>query len=95
LPHARTVEGDGDVEEERRLAYVAVTRARAHLTVSWCRTRARYGKLVPRDRSRFLEGLPDDDVEWLDGEMRARTEDEKKAVVDAYRAQIRAKLGLG
>ena len=95
LPHARTVEGDGDVEEERRLAYVAVTRARAHLTVSWCRTRARYGKLVPRDRSRFLEGLPDDDFEWLDGEMRARTEDEKKAVVDACRAQIRAKLGLG
>ncbi len=51
--------------------------------------------LVPRDRSRFLEGLPEDDVERLDGEMRARTEDEKKAVVDACRAQIRAKLGLG
>ena len=75
------------------LAYVAVTRARApHGELV---PHARYGKLVPRDRSRFLEGLPDDDVEWLDGEMRARTEDEKKAVVDAYRAQIRAKLGLG
>ena len=96
LPHARTVEGDGDVEEERRLAYVAVTRAREHLVVSWAQTRNKYGRMVGRDRSRFLEDLPAESVVYADGNMlKPRTPAEKEQLAQDYRAQIRAKLGIG
>lgn len=95
LPHARTTEGDGDVEEERRLAYVAVTRARERLVVSWAKTRNKYGRMVERDRSRFLEGLPEDAVEYRDGDMmQARTPQEKEAFAQDYMAKIRAQLGI-
>ena len=53
LPHGRSVEEDS-VEEERRLAYVGVTRARQGLTLSWCRERARAGRRAPCHPSRFL-----------------------------------------
>jgi superfamily I DNA/RNA helicase len=53
LPHEKSVEED-TVEEERRLAYVGITRAREHLTVTHARERARYGKRTERSPSRFL-----------------------------------------
>jgi DNA helicase II / ATP-dependent DNA helicase PcrA len=55
ISHAKT---DAEVEEERRLLYVAVTRARQHLTISWAQQRPGYsGKLVTRRPSRFLYNL--------------------------------------
>ena len=55
LSHAKT---DTEIEEERRLLYVAVTRARRHLTVSWTQRRPGYsGKIVSRRPSRFLYNL--------------------------------------
>ncbi|MCE9616241.1 MAG: UvrD-helicase domain-containing protein [Lentisphaerae bacterium] len=53
LPHARSV-ADGNVEEERRLAYVGITRARRRLTVTYTESRARYGKRATVLPSRFL-----------------------------------------
>jgi DNA helicase-2/ATP-dependent DNA helicase PcrA len=53
IVHARTAEA---VEEERRLLYVAVTRAREHLYLSWASTRAAGGR-GGRQRSRFLDGV--------------------------------------
>ena len=95
LPHARTLEGDGEIEEERRLAYVAVTRARERLVVSWARTRNKYGRMVNRDRSRFLEDLPPDAVEETDGDMLPkRTAEQKEALAQDYMAQIRARIGI-
>jgi DNA helicase-2/ATP-dependent DNA helicase PcrA len=69
LPHARTLDEratdvtpDGDaatsLEEERRLFYVAVTRARDRLSMSRCKVRGMRGKLVPRTPSRFLAEIP-------------------------------------
>ncbi|MGZ3687306.1 MAG: 3'-5' exonuclease, partial [Bdellovibrionota bacterium] len=58
LPHKRTIEGAEDLSEERRLCYVGITRARDHLILSRVRNRIRYGKPVPRYRSRFLEEVP-------------------------------------
>src|SRR6185369_7363498 len=52
IVHAQS---DEEIEEERRLLYVGVTRARVHLTLSWALTRAEGGR--PRRRSRFLDGL--------------------------------------
>ncbi len=53
LPHARSVKED-TVEEERRLMYVGVTRARRNLTLTHARTRAKFGKRVETSPSRFL-----------------------------------------
>ena len=53
LPHARAV-AEGGVEEERRLAYVGITRAMTHLTLSFAAERAKYGKRVASVPSRFL-----------------------------------------
>ncbi len=95
MPHQRTLEGDGEIEEERRLAYVAVTRARKKLVVSWARARTRWGREVKRTRSRFLEGLPASAVEMLDGEIPVvRTEEEKDEIARRFMAEIRSKLGM-
>ena len=57
LPHSRSkVEGTGD--EERRLFYVAVTRAMLTLKISHCESRKKYGQLVPCQPSPFLSELP-------------------------------------
>ena len=63
LPHRTSVE-EGNIEEERRLAYVGITRAQKTLTISLCARRKRAGELIEVDPSRFLEELPEEDLEW-------------------------------
>lgn len=63
LPHANSIES-GSLEEERRLAYVGITRAQRTCTFSYCRQRNRYGQLVNCQPSRFLEELPAQELEW-------------------------------
>jgi DNA helicase II / ATP-dependent DNA helicase PcrA len=58
FPLGRSVEQPGGVEEERRLAYVGLTRARERLYLSWARTRYRNGRLELAEPSRFLDALP-------------------------------------
>jgi len=61
LPHKNSIELD-DVEEERRLAYVAITRARETLTFSRVLKRSRYGEVSRCEPSRFLSELPQEDL---------------------------------
>jgi len=63
LPHRNSIEGDA-VEEERRLCYVGITRARQTLTLSFCAKRKQYGDFLNCSPSRFLDELPSEDVEW-------------------------------
>ncbi len=70
FPHARALDeaesNQGDpIEEERRLAYVAVTRAKRVLTISWARARRLYGLQKIREPSRFLGNLPREHVELI------------------------------
>ncbi|HYK83468.1 MAG TPA: UvrD-helicase domain-containing protein [Gemmatimonadales bacterium] len=58
FPLARTVGEPGGLEEERRLCYVGLTRAREKLYLSWARTRYRNGRLELAEPSRFLDALP-------------------------------------
>jgi superfamily I DNA/RNA helicase len=58
LPHEKSVE-ECSVEEERRLLYVGITRARRHLTISRCLQRKKYGKYRECQQSRFIEELPE------------------------------------
>ena len=59
MPHARSIAED-TVEEERRLAYVGITRARRHLVLTHTRTRARHGRRSDTQASRFLFELRDE-----------------------------------
>ena len=61
LPHRNSVE-DEAIEEERRLAYVGMTRARHTLTFTRSRARQQFGDVSAADASRFLDDLPPDDV---------------------------------
>ncbi len=63
LPHENSMD-DAAIEEERRLAYVGITRAQRHLTLSYCTHRKRRGEIETRDPSRFLHELPDEHLEW-------------------------------
>ncbi|MCC6466535.1 MAG: UvrD-helicase domain-containing protein [Planctomycetes bacterium] len=58
LPHARSLQGDGDIEEERRLCYVGITRARRCLTLSLARSREAFGRSQRNSPSRFLNEIP-------------------------------------
>lgn len=63
LPHRNAVD-EGNLEEERRLAYVGITRAKRTLAITLARKRKQYGELVECSPSRFLDELPEDDLEW-------------------------------
>ncbi|WP_296057062.1 DNA helicase Rep [uncultured Amphritea sp.] len=61
LPHRNSIE-NGDIEEERRLAYVGITRAKQTLTMTLARKRKQFGELIDCQPSRFLDELPEDDL---------------------------------
>ena len=68
FPHSRSRDNEEALEEERRLCYVALTRAQKRLTLSWARLRRRYGGGAPEASipSRFLEEIPRHLTERLD-----------------------------
>ena len=66
LPHKNSVEG-GAIEEERRLAYVGITRAQRTLTMTSARQRTQFGDTSPTTPSRFVDELPEDDLIRIGG----------------------------
>jgi len=62
LPHRNSIETD-NIEEERRLAYVGITRAKRALTITLAKQRKQYGEKVDCIPSRFLDELPPEDLE--------------------------------
>ncbi len=68
FPHSRSLGNDSELEEERRLAYVGMTRAREELRMSYARRRTMFGQPNFNRRSRFLEDIPD---HLLDAELPA------------------------
>src|SRR5690606_8132560 len=58
FPHARVLDHPDQLEEERRLAYVALTRAKQQLTVTSCGRRRIFGQVQPGVPSRFVRDLP-------------------------------------
>ncbi|VAX12532.1 ATP-dependent DNA helicase Rep [hydrothermal vent metagenome] len=63
LPHRNSIEDD-NIEEERRLAYVGITRAQKNLTLSFAQKRKRYGEITDCTPSRFIDELPSEDLQW-------------------------------
>jgi DNA helicase II / ATP-dependent DNA helicase PcrA len=64
FPHSRSMEDPKELEEERRLAYVGVTRAMRRLYVSRAVVRSAWGAPMHNPASRFLDDLPDDLLDW-------------------------------
>ena len=91
LPHRTSIEED-NIEEERRLCYVGITRAQKELTFSLTSKRRQYGEIVDCVPSRFLDELPEEDLEWLQGKQRLEVE-ERKELGRSSIAGIRELLG--
>lgn len=67
LPHRNSIEED-NIEEERRLMYVGITRAQRTLALTYSAVRKQYGEKIETIPSRFLDELPEEDLQWEGGE---------------------------
>ena len=88
LPHRNAVD-EGNVEEERRLAYVGITRAKRTLAITLARKRKQYGELIECSPSSFLDALPADDLEW-----QGRGDDDPKKNVAQGQATLAGLKGM-
>ncbi|WP_347251856.1 DNA helicase Rep [Legionella sp.] len=90
LPHRVSIDSD-QIEEERRLAYVGITRAQKELCFSLAKQRRRLGELQDCQPSRFLDELPQDSLEWF-GKTGERNEEKSKALAKSHLAGLRSLL---
>ncbi len=88
LPHQTSIDEE-NVEEERRLMYVGITRAQRELTFMVCKERRQFGELIKPSQSRFLDELPQDDIEW-EVKKKPVTQEERMAKGQAHIANLRA-----
>ena len=91
LPHHVSIENE-DIEEERRLAYVGITRARQTLTLSLAQKRKQGASMQTTTSSRFLDELPDDCLEWYGRKSQASPEKSKK-IADLHLSGLKSMLG--
>ncbi|QKT03763.1 DNA helicase Rep [Ectothiorhodospiraceae bacterium 2226] len=91
LPH-RVSLAEESLEEERRLAYVGITRAQRTLTFTYARKRKRGGELIDTEPSRFLQELPADDLKW-EGKGEQVDPEERQSRGQAHLANLRGLLG--
>jgi ATP-dependent DNA helicase Rep len=87
LPHRNSIEAD-TIEEERRLMYVGITRAKKSLTLTLAERRKSGGELLPTTPSRFLDELPADDLEW-EGKTSNRSVEQKQELGRAHLSNLR------
>ena len=91
LPHRSSIEED-NIAEERRLAYVGLTRAQRNLVMTCAQRRRRGGELARCEPSRFIAELPADDLRW-EGRGVQLSAEEKQQRGKASLAGLRAILG--
>ncbi|WP_423187824.1 DNA helicase Rep [Alishewanella sp. d11] len=90
LPHQTSIDED-NVEEERRLAYVGITRAQRELIFTYARERRQFGEVIRPEPSRFLTELPQDDLEWQKPNQ-PKTEEQRQQTGLANIARLRQML---
>jgi ATP-dependent DNA helicase Rep len=93
LPHEGALD-EGRVDEERRLMYVGITRAKELLTLSWCAQTKRYGDIHRNQPSRFLHELPQADLHWQGKDPEADKEVTRETA-ESHMARIKAMLAGG
>ncbi|MEO8169395.1 MAG: UvrD-helicase domain-containing protein [Oxalobacteraceae bacterium] len=72
FPHENSAKEEGGVDEERRLMYVAITRARKHLYMTFSQTRMLHGQIRYNVKSRFFAELPEDALKWLSPQVKVQ-----------------------
>lgn len=87
LPHRTSID-EGHIEEERRLAYVGITRAQKGLCMSLAKKRRKGGELQDSVPSRFLEELPENSLEWF-GRTVERNEAQSRALAKNHLAGLK------
>ena len=92
LPHKKSADRDEDIEEERRLFYVGITRAMNELYITYTDRRSKYGKEKPSVPSRFLKEIPEEAIKRLDRFEKLDPEQEK-VYAKKFFANIKAILG--
>jgi len=90
LPHETSVD-EGNIEEERRLCYVGITRAQRTLTISLSQERRRHSEIASTTPSRFLEEITGEDLLW-DGFPNKTTPQEEQSRAKSHLAAIRGLL---
>ncbi|OOE60797.1 DNA helicase Rep [Salinivibrio sp. IB282] len=90
LPHQSSIDED-NIDEERRLAYVGLTRAQKALTFVVCKERRQFGEVIKPQQSRFLDELPFDDVEW-ESQKKPVSQEERMEKGQAAIANLKAML---
>ncbi len=90
LPHQSSIDED-NIDEERRLAYVGITRAQRELSFVLCKERRQYGESVRPEPSRFLLELPQDDLAW-EGDKREVSAEQRQQSGQVGVARLRAML---
>ena len=91
LPHKNSIAAD-TVEEERRLMYVGITRARQELTLTLAEQRKNGGQMKQMSPSRFLDELPQDDLNWLGRKKKAQDNVDPKERAQHYLQNLKALL---
>ena len=91
LPHKQNLESPG-LEEERRLAYVGITRAQQTLTMTYASKRRKYGEDMACDPSRFLEELPQDILKWEGKPGQVISKEEHLETGNAHLANLKSFL---
>ncbi len=90
LPHDGAID-EGRIDEERRLMYVGITRAKELLTLSWSARTKRYGEVHSNQPSRFLHELPQGDLHWQGKDPEADKEMTRETA-ESHMARIKAML---
>ncbi|PNK61338.1 UvrD-helicase domain-containing protein [Psychrobacter sp. FDAARGOS_221] len=91
LPHRNSIIGE-TIEEERRLMYVGITRARRELTLTLAAQRRGGGQMRTTTQSRFLEELPEEHLDWPANAKKKKAERDPQVVANEYMANIKALL---
>jgi ATP-dependent DNA helicase Rep len=91
LPHRESI-ASGNVDEERRLLYVGLTRAQVSVHLSYCHKRKRAGQAVERQPSRFLAELAHADLRWAGTALPPDEAAREKVAGSARLAQLKAML---
>ena len=89
LPHKNSIAAE-TVEEERRLMYVGITRARQGLTITLAEQRKNGGQMKQMTPSRFLDELPQDDLDWLGRKKKLAGNIDPKLQAQHYLENLRA-----
>ncbi len=90
LPHKNSLE-DEAIEEERRLMYVGMTRARHQLTLTRCRSRQKYGESSVTEQSRFIADIPPEDIVTI-GDLGSNSEERNRQAGTDALASLREML---